>query len=58
MLEEEVALDEAPLTLLRPGGEGDANEMRAKFEKMVRQAQNEICKAVEEVDGGKFTEDA
>ena len=58
MIEEEVALDEAPLTLLRPGGEGDANEMRAKFEKMVRQAQNDICKAVEELDGGKFHEDA
>ena len=58
MIEEEVALDEAPLTLLRPGGEGDANEMRAEFEKMVRQAQNDICKAVEELDGGKFHEDA
>ena len=31
MIEDEVALEEAPLTLLRPGGEGDSNEMRAKF---------------------------
>jgi coproporphyrinogen III oxidase len=29
--------------------------MRAKFEKMCREAQDAICKAVEEVDGeGKF----
>ena len=58
MIEDEVALEEAPLTLLRPGGEGDSNEMRAKFEKMVREAQNDICKAIEDLDGGKFHEDA
>jgi coproporphyrinogen III oxidase len=32
--------------------------MRAKFEKMIRAAQNEICSAVEELDGQKFQEDA
>ena len=30
--------------------------MRAKFEKMIREAQDSICKAVEEVDGKKFRE--
>ena len=30
MIEEEVALDEAPLTLLRPGGEGDAERIKAR----------------------------
>jgi coproporphyrinogen III oxidase len=31
--------------------------MRAKFEMMIRAAQNEICAAIEEVDGQKFKED-
>lgn len=57
-IEQEVALDEAPLTLLREGGEDDANSMRAKFEKMIRAAQNEIVGAIEELDGQKFQEDA
>ena len=57
-IEQEVALDEAPLTLLREGGEDDANSMRARFEKMIRAAQNEICSAIEELDGQKFQEDA
>ena len=30
MIEQEVALDEAPLTLLREGGENDSKSMRAK----------------------------
>ena len=38
-----------PDSLLRAG---TANtEMRAKFEKMIREAQNFICSSVEEVDG-------
>ena len=50
------AVAAAPDTLCR---DGTANtEMRAKFEKMCRDAQNMICKAVEEEDGeGKFHED-
>lgn len=32
--------------------------MRAKFERMIRDAQNDICKAIEEADGKKFHEDA
>ena len=57
-IEQEVALDEAPLTLLRAGGADDTASMRAKFEKMIRSAQNEICAAIEELDGKKFREDA
>jgi len=50
------AVQEAPDSLCL---DGTANtEMRAKFEKMCRDAQNMICKAVEEEDGeGKFHED-
>lgn len=55
-----VAIDSAPDTLVRgtdlgtPGNEG----MRRKFEAMCRTAQNDICKAIEELDGeGKFQED-
>jgi len=58
MIEQEVALDEAPLTLLREGGENDSKSMRAKFEKMIRKAQNEICAAIQELDGQEFREDA
>ena len=38
----------------------EGNEsMRRKFEAMCRNAQNDICKAIEELDGGgKFKEDA
>ena len=32
--------------------------MRARFEKMIREAQDSICAAVEEVDGTKFRQDA
>eukprot|EP00291_Cryptomonas_curvata_P017036 CAMPEP_0172170174 /NCGR_PEP_ID=MMETSP1050-20130122/11115_1 /TAXON_ID=233186 /ORGANISM="Cryptomonas curvata, Strain CCAP979/52" /LENGTH=351 /DNA_ID=CAMNT_0012841315 /DNA_START=105 /DNA_END=1156 /DNA_ORIENTATION=- len=51
------AVENAPDSLLR---DGTANtEMRAKFEKMCREAQAAICKAVEDVDGeGKFKQDA
>jgi hypothetical protein len=31
--------------------------MRAKFEKMIREAQDSICEAVEAIDGSKFRED-
>ena len=50
------AVNAAPDSLCR---DGTANtEMRAKFEKMCRDAQNKICKAIEEEDGeGKFKED-
>ena len=32
--------------------------MRGKFEAEIRKAQDEICAAVEALDGGKFHEDA
>ena len=57
-IEQEISIDEAPLTLLREGGEDDADSMRARFEKMIRAAQDEIVSAVEELDGKKFQEDA
>ena len=44
--------------MLREGGEDDANSMRARFEKMIRAAQDEIRGAIEELDGQKFQEDA
>ena len=51
------AIDAPPDTLCR---DGTANtEMRAKFERMCREAQDKICKAVEEADGeGKFHQDS
>lgn len=42
-------MDKAPDTLLRSDGKG--SDMRAKFEKMIRKAQNEICAAIEAADG-------
>ncbi|EKX45131.1 plastid coproporphyrinogen oxidase [Guillardia theta CCMP2712] len=51
------AVDKAPDTLCRDGTANTA--MRAKFEKMLREAQDYICKSVENVDGGaKFQTDA
>ena len=37
---------------------GTGDGMRERFEEMIRKAQNDICAAVEEVDGGKFHEDS
>lgn len=51
------AIDAPPDSLCKAGTANTA--MRAKFEKMCREAQDAICKAVEEVDGeGKFHQDA
>lgn len=59
-IEQEVKIDAAPTTLLREGSgeEGDATQMRARFEKMIRAAQNEICDAITALDGKPFHEDA
>jgi len=54
-IEEEVYVEGAPVTLLRE--EDYESPMRVKFEKMVREAQDTICAAVEELDGSKFHED-
>ena len=32
--------------------------MRGKFERLIRQAQDRLCREVEELDGGRFHEDA
>lgn len=45
-IEDEVAVDSAPTTLLRPDGTPD-DSMRVKFEKMIREAQDSIVAAVE-----------
>ncbi|GBG64650.1 hypothetical protein CBR_g45705 [Chara braunii] len=63
-IEEETMVEETPATLLREselerGANGDGKSMRARFERMVRDVQDSVCAAVEEVDGAaKFREDA
>lgn len=54
------AVEEAPNSLVREGDGPDGNyPMRSKFEKMCREAQIQITKAIEELDGeAKFQEDA
>lgn len=54
------AVTDAPSTLVRDGDGGPEGNypMRSKFEKMIRDAQISITKAVEEIDGeAKFQED-
>merc|ERR1719199_1395921 len=52
-------VDEVPDSLVREDDLAGANmDMRRQFEANCRRAQNEICKAVEELDGGNFQEDA
>eukprot|EP00475_Leptophrys_vorax_P024521 TRINITY_DN33861_c0_g1_i1.p1 TRINITY_DN33861_c0_g1~~TRINITY_DN33861_c0_g1_i1.p1 ORF type:complete len:404 (+),score=30.76 TRINITY_DN33861_c0_g1_i1:53-1264(+) len=61
-IEKEVALDEIPLTLLKEGeahwNKPDPNNMRQRFETLIMSAQKSICKAIEDVDGNKFRQDA
>lgn len=47
----QVYVDKAPDSLLRADGKG--SEMRAKWEKMIRKAQDEICGAIEKADGAQ-----
>lgn len=35
-----------------------ACRIKARFEKVIRDAQDSICKAIEEIDGTKFRQDA
>jgi len=54
------AVEEVPATFVREmdGGPDGNYPMRSKFEKMIREAQISITKAIEEIDGeGKFQED-
>jgi len=54
--DDHVAIPEAPDTMVK-GVEGN-DSMRRKFEQMLREAQNKICSAVEELDGeGTFRQD-
>merc|ERR1719379_2620906 len=51
-------VDEAPESLVRDDDLAGANmDMRRRFEANCRRAQNEICAAIEELDGGKFQQD-
>jgi coproporphyrinogen III oxidase len=54
------AVEDIPESLVKEGDGPDGNyPMRAKFEKMCRDAQKDITKAIEEIDGGgTFKEDA
>jgi len=54
------AVEKAPDSLVREGDGPDGNyPMRSRFEKLCRDAQIEITKAIEEIDGdAKFQEDA
>ncbi|CAN0927563.1 Oxygen-dependent coproporphyrinogen-III oxidase, chloroplastic [Linum grandiflorum] len=54
-IEKETMETECPETFLR---ESETGEVRCRFEKMIREAQDSVCKALEAVDGaGKFKED-
>lgn len=56
-IEKETIVDETPESLLRADIDGP-DTMRARFEKKVREAQDSICKAVSDLDGSAFREDA
>eukprot|EP00887_Chlorella_sp_A99_P000589 scaffold17.g589.t1 len=46
-----------PETMTRPGVDAP-DSMRCRFEKMIRDVQDSVCKAIEDVDGTKFRTDA
>ncbi|KAI0567719.1 coproporphyrinogen III oxidase [Gracilaria domingensis] len=53
-----VPVAEKPETLVRPDESYGDQSMRARFEKMIRVAQDDICAQVEALDGCKFHEDS
>lgn len=55
---EEKKLAEAPSSLLKKGADGWTSPMCEKFEKVIREVQNEVCAAIEQLDGKKFREDS
>nr|XP_043628788.1 oxygen-dependent coproporphyrinogen-III oxidase, chloroplastic [Erigeron canadensis] len=59
MIEKETAETHRPETFLRDSGTAnDASSVRGRFEKMIRDAQDSVCAAIEAADGGgKFKED-
>ncbi|KAJ8622201.1 hypothetical protein MRB53_030730 [Persea americana] len=63
-IEKETPEDERPETFLRQSDDAaaslsssSASSVRGRFEKMIREAQDSVCEAIEAVDGGKFEED-
>uniref|UniRef100_A0A5B7BQH4 coproporphyrinogen oxidase n=1 Tax=Davidia involucrata TaxID=16924 RepID=A0A5B7BQH4_DAVIN len=60
MIEKETPESQRPHTFLRDSDDdmSDSNSVRARFEKMIREAQDSVCSAIEAADGGaKFKED-
>ncbi|GAB4849914.1 Chloroperoxidase 1 [Ancistrocladus abbreviatus] len=67
-IEKEIPENQPPQTFLRESDEGASNSpsiasssgssVRARFERMIRKAQDSVCEAIEAADGdGKFKED-
>lgn len=56
-IEQEQMTDHTPDSLLKEDKDAP-DSMRGQFEQIIRQGQNSICAAVEELDGGSFHEDA
>ncbi|XP_023636791.1 coproporphyrinogen-III oxidase 1, chloroplastic [Capsella rubella] len=60
-IEKEVPETERPFTFLRDsdgGTQSSSSSVRARFETMIRTAQDKVCEAIETVEGGpKFKED-
>ena len=56
-IEKEEVVESAPATLCKEESDGKGS-MRVRFEAAVRRAQDEICKAVSDLDGKEFHEDA
>jgi hypothetical protein len=55
---EEKKLAEPPKSLLKQGPDGWTSPMCEKFEKVIREVQDDVCAAIEELDGKKFREDS
>lgn len=56
-IEQEEVVESAPASLCKEDATTDKS-MRVKFEAAVRRAQDDICKAVSDLDGKQFHEDA
>ena len=57
-IEKETPEAERPDTFLREESSSASSSVRARFEKMIRDAQDSVCRAIEAADGGaSFKED-
>ncbi|CAN6454256.1 unnamed protein product [Victoria cruziana] len=58
-IEKEMPQSERPDSFLRSGEppSSDPSSVRGRFEKMIREAQDKVCAAIEAVDGCQFKED-